>query len=128
MRLTLDLLPEEFAICRLAAGVQVPDWAAAGAFWSISMTSDETSIVCEQRLVPPGVQSEPGWRALKVVGPLDFGLTGILASIAQPLAEAEVAIFAISTYDTDYVLVASSALERGVEVLTGAGHDVILAE
>ncbi len=124
LRLDLRLLSERFAISRLDAGSALPDWAAGGKFTSISWTADETSIVCAEALVPSDVQSEAGWRALKVAGPLDFELIGVLAAIAQPLAEAGVPIFAVSTYDTDYVLVPEPALETAVDALEQSGHRV----
>jgi hypothetical protein len=104
----------------------VPAWAleAGTDLLSISRTPEETSIVCPEERVPPGTTQEGGWRALKVEGPLDFALTGVLVSVAAPLAEAEVPIFAVSTYDTDYVLVREGRLEDAVEALVRAGHEV----
>lgn len=80
--------------------------------------------MCEEAAVPAEIHCEPGWRALGVEGPLDFGLTGVLSSIAQPLADAGVSIFAVSTFDTDYVLVRESSLVAAVRALEGAGHVV----
>ncbi len=122
LRVDLTLLSERFAICRLDAGSALPDWAAGVELTSVSWTADETSIVCAEALVPSGVQSEAGWRALKVAGPLDFELAGVLVAIAQPLAEAGVPIFAVSTYDTDYVLVQERALQTAVDALERWGH------
>jgi hypothetical protein len=124
MMLDLRVLPERLSVCRLPAGSELPGWAAAGGFCSVSWTSEETSIVCVEAAVPGDVRSEGGWRALMVAGPLDFDLTGILASVAQPLADASISIFAISTFDTDYVLVRNSALDRAMEVLRAWGHRV----
>lgn len=81
-------------------------------------------MVCEAGAVPSGVRVEAGWRALAVQGPLDFDLTGIIAALAAPLAAARISIFAVSTYDTDYVLVRDRDLERAVLALRGAGHSV----
>ncbi len=89
-------------------------------FCSITRTADEVSIVCPLGRVPDDVRRESGWRCLKVEGPLDFALTGILASLAVPLAQAGISIFAISTYDTDYLLVKD--LDGAVATLTGEGH------
>jgi len=121
--MTLELLRGEFAIARLNASGAIPTWAA-GEFVSITRTVDELSIVCEASRVPGGVQAESGWRALRVAGKLDFSLTGVLASIADPLASARVSIFAISTFDTDYVLLRGAQLVAGIEALQGAGHEV----
>ncbi|HZY42181.1 MAG TPA: ACT domain-containing protein, partial [Anaerolineae bacterium] len=108
--LTLSILSETLAICRLDRETIIPAWAA-GEFVSITRTSDELSIVCDECNVPPGVKADRGWRALKVDGPLDLALTGVLVSIVQPLAEAKINIFAISTFDTDYVLVKAEKLD-----------------
>jgi hypothetical protein len=120
----LTLLLSQLAICRLPAGSVLPEWATAGAFSSVSWTPDETSVVCEQALVPAGVESDVKWRAFKVAGPMDLGLTGVLLSIAKPLAEAGIGIFAVSTFDTDYVLVKETSLDAAVVALTEFGHTV----
>jgi hypothetical protein len=122
----LRVLPERLAICKLPAAAPVPEWAAGG-FTSVTRTRAELSIVCPQEAVPPAVSSVGGWRAFEVEGPLDFGLTGILSSIARPLADAQISIFAISTFDTDYVLVREGSLEHAERVLRAAGHSVTAA-
>ncbi len=111
----LDVLRGDFAIVKLDAADPIPEWAA-GEFVSITRTRDELSIVCES----PGGE----WRCLKVEGPLDFSLVGILASLAEPLAKAGVPIFAISTFDTDYILVKADNLERAIRALRSAGHTI----
>ena len=117
-RLTLTLLPDRLAVCRLAPDAALPPWLDwSGGLISLTRTSDELSIVCAEERVPDTVQAERGWRALKVLGPLDFALTGILAGLAAPLAEAGISLFALSTYDTDYVLVRAADLERALAVL-----------
>ncbi len=121
--LRLTWLTNEFAICRLDPGAP-PAWAMDGEFWAITRTSDELSIVVEKQCVPAGVRHDPGWVCLKVAGPLDFGLTGILASLAAPLAEAGVSIFALSTFDTDFVLVKRDQKEKAGDALRAAGHTV----
>ncbi|MCU0493429.1 MAG: ACT domain-containing protein [Chloroflexaceae bacterium] len=120
----LNLLPETFAICRFAPGAALPAWALAGDFFAITRTADELSVVCTQGLVPAETVASRDWRCLKVAGPLDFSLTGVLASLAGPLADAGISIFAISTYDTDYLLVKTDKLEAAVAVLRAAGHGV----
>jgi len=126
--LSLTVLDETLAVCRLAAEARPPDWAARGRFWSMTRTAGELSLVCEQSLIPgdcdQSIRIEPGWRAFEVAGPLDFGLTGILASLAQPLARAGISIFSLSTFETDYLLVKETDLGRAVEVLRRAGHQV----
>ncbi len=122
--LTLSTLPDTLAICRLDPAAPIPSWVTTRDFVSITRTRDELSIVCAQRDVPAGVQCERDWSALKVEGKLDFSLTGILASLVAPLADASISIFAISTYDTDYLLVQETDLPRAVQVLSAAGHKI----
>lgn len=112
------------AICRLDAKAEIPDWAKQGSFYSLTRTNDEMSIVCSQAHVPAEVTCEKGWRCLKVEGPLDFALIGILASIAAPLAEAGISIFALGTYDTDYILVKEERYEEAISVLSVQGHKI----
>jgi len=109
-------------VVRYPAGTPVPAWAAGKVFFSVTSTEDELSVVCPAEWVPDGVgKVEPAWRCLKVEGPLDFALTGILASLAVPLAAAKVSIFAISTFDTDYILVKGAQLASAKEALRRAG-------
>src|SRR5512143_2125074 len=122
--LNLELLPGSYAVCRLDADEPPPAWAATGAFLALTRTDAELSIVCEQELVPARVRSEAGWRCLRVKGPFGFGVTGILASLAAPLAGSGVSIFVVSTYDTDYLMVQQRDLDRGVDALLRAGHAV----
>ena len=124
-RLPLELLPDTLAICRLDAAAPLPPWAQGRSpFLTVSRTADELSITAIQAAVPAGVSCERDYRAFRVRGPLPLNLVGILASIAEPLAEAGLSIFAISTYDTDYVLVKGRDLETAVGVLERAGHRV----
>lgn len=122
MDLTLSLLPDTYAICRLDPEAHIPDWACAGDFVSITRTSDELSIVDREGDVPEGLKCDRGWRCLKVEGPLDLSLTGVLASLLNPLAEARINIFAISTFDTDYLLVKEVNLARATAVLIRSGN------
>ncbi len=124
-RLSLKVLPYSLAVCRLASEDALPDWAAKSRFLSITRTETELSIVCEAAGVPAGVRRESDWRALEVIGPLAFSLTGVLSSLLLPLAQAGMSIFAISTFDTDYVLVKNSRLDEAVDVLRSNGHTII---
>lgn len=128
-RPTLDLivLPDALAVCRLKAGSDAPPWLAGEAFASVTRTPEETSVVCRAAIVPRDVRAEPGWRALRVAGPLDFALTGVLLSLLEPLAAAGVSVFALSTFDTDYLLVREAALEEALTALAGAGHRIARA-
>lgn len=122
MRLTL--LPGEFGIARLGPGEAVPEWATRGGFTSITRTADELSVVCAVQGIPARVLAARGWRCIRVLGRMDFSLTGVLESLARPLAAARVSIFAVSTYDTDYLLVQEHALGRAIECLRAAGHEI----
>jgi hypothetical protein len=122
--LTLTVLPHLYAICRLDASAAVPAWCGPGPFVSVSRTEEELSIVCLEANVPSDVTCEEGWRIFRCEGPLDFELPGIMASLAGPLAEADVPIFPIATYETDYVLVKEQHLETAINALTGYGHAV----
>jgi uncharacterized protein len=124
--LNLRLWPQDFSICRLAPGDPVPNWAGgASGFLSVTRTPAELTVVCSKAVVPPEVRQEGGWGLLEVEGPLDFALTGILASLAGPLARAGVSIFALSTFDTDYVMVRRQQMEQGIQALESAGHRVL---
>jgi hypothetical protein len=124
--LTLTVLPDAHAICRLDPAADVPEWAMIGEFVSITHTGDELSIVCAEEHVPPDVKADREWRALKVAGPLDLALTGVLAALTSPLAEAQINLFVVSTFDTDYLLVKGYNLARACEVLRRAGYVVRL--
>ncbi len=122
----LRLLEGRYAVCRLAPGADVSAWARAGEFCSITRTAAELSVVCAEGAAPAGAKREGGWRVFEVEGPLGFTLTGILAAVADPLARAGVSIFAVSTFDTDYVMVKEENLEKSVRALGEAGHGVSL--
>lgn len=124
-RLPLEILPDTLAICRLPADAAVPPWASSSAaFLTLSRTPDELSITALQSLVPGGTRCERDYRAIRVRGTLPANLVGVLLSIADPLAQAGVSIFAISTYDTDYVLVKERDIPAAVEALRRAGHEL----
>jgi len=123
-RLELTLLTERFAISRLAADAPIPDWATHGSFFSVTRTGDELSVVTEISQVPVGVQSQPGWRVFKVHGPFVLSEIGVLSALAAPLAEAKISLFAVSTFDTDYLLVAAETLSTAIVALGRAGHTI----
>ncbi len=123
-RLTLTILPDRLAVCRLPPGTPIPDWATRGRLYSVTRTADELSVVCNEANVPAGVRCVPGLRALKLEGPLDLSMIGILASLTVPLARADISIFAVSTYDTDYLLVTDENLEKAAIVLSESGHEI----
>jgi uncharacterized protein len=122
--LTLTALPGRYAIAKLDAKAEVPLWAREGQFVSITRTTAELSIVCQEEKVPAGTPCVPGWRALKCEGPLDWALTGIVASIADPLANAGVATFPVATHDTYYLLIREPQLDHAIQALSGHGHAI----
>jgi hypothetical protein len=123
-RFDLSVLPANLAIVRLSADATLPPWATQGAFFSVTRTSDELSIVCAARQVPPGITAETGWRALKVAGPFALSEVGVLAALAAPLAKSNVSLFVISTFDTDYLLVGETQLPAAIAALRDAGHRI----
>ena len=122
--LEIQVLPGEYAVWQLPADAPLPRIEGAG-FLSVTRTSDELSVVSPADSVPDGVPVETGFRCLAVAGPLGFDLTGVVAGLSTPLAEAEIPIFVVSTFDTDYLLVRSVDLERACGVLEEAGHRIV---
>ncbi len=114
--------PGTFAICRLPGGADVPAWAMRGPVWSVTRRPGELSVVCAEEHVPAEVPAERGFRALDVDAVMDLSIVGVLASLTAPLAAAGIALFAVSTFDTDVLLVRD--LDGAVAALRGAGHEV----
>lgn len=125
-QLTLSLLggpdPTEFAVAQWPPCADLPGKLLTGSFFSLTRSADELSLVCEARLLPAGTTHEAGWVAFKLHGPFNFALTGILAAVLNPLRDAGVGIFALSTFDTDYVLVKRERLSEAQAALRQAGH------
>jgi hypothetical protein len=125
--LRISVVPGRWAIVRLAPDEPVPAWAAeAGGFVSMTRTPEELSIVSPEAVVPPEHRAEVGWALIRLHGPIPFDQTGVLASLAAPLAAAGVGIFAISTFDTDYLLVKAGQLTKACDVLVSAGHRLVV--
>lgn len=123
--LTMRLLKDKFGVCRLNKNEVIPEWVKNSDVYSITKTCDELSILCSQDCIPSGIKCERDWRALKVEGPLEFSLIGILASISTILAQKEISIFAISTYDTDYVLVKDKDIANAINALVNEKYKII---
>ncbi|MGB7283154.1 MAG: ACT domain-containing protein [Candidatus Acidiferrum sp.] len=121
-RFQLSLLPESFAIVGLSPRADLPAWAIGGPFFSVTRTSDELSVIVEESRVPGGVQSQAGWRVIKVHGPFVLSEVGVLASLAGPLAASKISLLVVTTFDTDYLLVASENLAAAISTLERAGH------
>ncbi len=127
LSLTLLVLAGELAVVRLPPDAHVPPWAftpVRGTLWSMTRTDEELSLVRAAEAVPSDARAERGWRARRVAGTIDFSQTGVLASVLAPLGEAAISIFAVSTFDTDYVLVRERALAAAIDALRAAGHQV----
>lgn len=119
----MKLLNGIYGVARLDSGMEIPDWAK-GEFTSITSTPDELSVTCSEEYIPEKVRCESGWRVLKVIGPLDFSLVGILSRISGIMAKEGISIFAISTFDTDYILVKDEKIEAAVNALKAEGFEV----
>ena len=124
MGLHMSVAAMDLVIARLEAKAAVPVWAMAGGFFSVTRSPDELSVVVEQARIPSGTPADGGWCALKVEGSLPLSAVGILHSITGPLAGAGISIFAVSTHDTDYLLVKAEAMAQAVRALSAAGHTV----
>lgn len=120
----LTVLSERLCVCRLPVDAPWPAPRPGTGFYSVTRTGSEVSVVCDEDDAPPGARVDNDWRALEVAGPLDFSMVGVMASITAPLADVDVSVFVVSTYDTDYLLVHAAALERAIAALRDAGHHV----
>lgn len=125
-KLNMKLLEGKYGVCRLSTDEAVPVWAFKGEFFSITKTEDELSIVCLEENISEKIKSEKSWRILKVEGPLDFSLVGILSKISGLMAKNDISIFAISTYDTDYILIKDENIKKAIEVLNEDYYNVII--
>lgn len=123
-RVPLRIHPGRWAACRLPAGAPIPPPPAGTRFWSATITGTETSLIVPEGHEPEGARCEPGFAALEVEGPLDFSAIGILAGLASTLASAGIPILAVSTHDTDWLLVRGDRLDDAVRALESAGHAV----
>jgi uncharacterized protein len=126
--LTFSFVEGFYTIVRMSPDATIPEWATRGAFFSITRTADELSLVVAESTLPAEIQASRNWRLLKVHGPFAFKEAGVLASLANPLARLGVGIFVISTYDTDYLLVQQENVPVAVETLEHAGHRILQLE
>jgi uncharacterized protein len=123
--LRLDLVSGDYAVWRLAPDAPLPSDPGSGELFSVTRTAEEVSVVCGAKHPPEDGRVEGPFAALRVGGTLDFSLTGILASLTVPIAEAGVSVFALSTYDTDYLLIPRERLGEAIAALTAAGHELV---
>ncbi|WP_394854994.1 ACT domain-containing protein [Clostridium lamae] len=123
-KLNLKLLKGKYSVCRLYKNDEIPNWIFNEEFFSITRTEDEVSIVCLQDKVKEEIKCERDWKVLKIEGPLDFSLIGILARISTLMANNDISIFAISTYDTDYILIKEEMIDRAIAVLENNNYKI----
>lgn len=121
---SLSQFPEKLAIVRLGPGSEVPRWAESSSLFSVTATATETSVVCATRSVPAKTPSIKPLTAFMVEGPLDPAMTGVLSALLAPLADAEIPVFPMSTFDTDWILVPQAEAERAAEEWRRRGHTV----
>ncbi len=124
-KLTLIAQPGLYGVCRLSPTEPVPEWSLQGEFFSVTRTAEEISIVCAETHIPSTALCERNWWMFKIAGILDFALVGIVAGISAALTSAQLGIFVLSTYNTDYILVKQADFPAAVAALRAAGHEVI---
>lgn len=123
--LPLHLLPDAYGIARLAPDAAIPLWIVGPGFMSLTRTAEELSVTCLEARIPAAVQASRGWRAFQLKGPFAFDETGIVAAVTTPLAQANIGVFVVSTYDGDHVLVKADDLPHSIAALESAGHRVV---
>jgi len=125
MALTFMILEKRYAVCRAEPGATVQQSDTEEELWSVTVSPEEVSVVLPEQAADPSWKVEPGWRALRIKGPLDFELKGVLAAVSGTLSDADISLFVISTYETDYVLVKEENLEKASSALINDGHEVV---
>ena len=121
-QLKLSLLDKIFGICVFANNIPIPEWAATASLCSITRTKKGLTVVCPQSIIPSDCEYDPNWRCFRIDGNFDLNQIGVISSLSSPLAQADISIFVISTYDTDYILVKEEKVERAIAVLTDYGN------
>jgi hypothetical protein len=121
-KISLRILPDLMAICRFDPAATVPKWVDEPGFYSVTRTPEELSVVCSAERVPPGAESETGWRCLQLLGSFNFSEVGIISSLTQPLAASGVSVFVISSFTTDYLMIKEKDLSKAIGALTARGH------
>jgi len=124
--LTLQLLPERYGVVKLGPGIELSTKGGQETdLLAVIHTLEETTVVCKELFIAKDKTAEKGWRVLKVTGILNFELVGILASLLKPLAEAGISVYTLSTYSTDFILIKGNKLNKAVETLKKAGHEIL---
>jgi len=122
-KLKLCVLDGNYAICRLSCKERIPEWAANELLISVTISEKELTIVCEQRLAPDDCEKSVDWKYIKIVGKFELDVVGVIASVSVPLAEKEISIYVVSTFDTDYFLVPAKEIEKATLALKDFGHE-----
>jgi hypothetical protein len=125
--ISMRLLSDVYGVCRMDKNDPIPEWIEDSRFYSVTKTMEELSVVCPQNRIPDHIKCEKGWRILKVEGTLEFSLIGILSFISTVLANNGISIFAISTYDTDYILIKEKDTDKVISVLTSENYSESLS-
>ncbi len=125
-KLLIRLVDAEYAITRLNIGSQIPEWLPGAGFWTVSSSREEMTLVCRAARIPTNVKSSLGWRCLRIEQHFAFDVPGVLESVLTPLANAGVGVFANSTFSTDYVFIGGSSVDKAVEALKAAGHEITI--
>jgi hypothetical protein len=120
----ISVLKDGYKVCRLNAFDGVPDWALETPLSSVTRTAEELSIVCPDQVAPKEMQTEQEWKCLKIHGPLGFDEVGIISGLTKVLADANISVFVLSTFETDYILVKSMNIDQAAKVLADMGHEV----
>lgn len=124
IKLKLRVLSSNYGVCRLEPQTEVPSWSMMGDFYTVSRTQDELSVVCQSKFIPPAIKAEIDWRIFKIEGPFAFTQIGILNAVTSVLAENGISLFAISTFDTDYIMVKCGDLKDAITALRQAQHSI----
>ena len=124
MEINLTVTDGLYSIIKLPPEAAIPQWALESAFFSITKTGDELSVVAESGCAPKGLDADAGWRTLKIEGVLDFSLVGVIAGISSVLAENNISVFVVSTYNTDYILIKKDNLDKAVRALKECGYGI----
>jgi len=124
-KLKLCVLDGNYAVCRLSCKGHIPEWAAKESLVSITRSKKELTIVCDKKLVPDDYEKNEDWRCIKIVGSFELDAVGVIASVSVPLAEKEISIYVVSTFDTDYFLVPAKELGEATLALKDFGHEFL---
>lgn len=125
MQYKLKILKETYTICSIGKESNIPDWVNQSKFYSITKTNDELSILCVQENIPSNVKCEKNWKIIQIDSILDFYMVGVISELSTLLAEDNISIFVISTFNTDYICIKEDVLEKAIQILKNAGNTIL---